>query len=153
MASENKTKQPKTVKTETAPAVEGAAAAPKVRKKNAKKVANGIAVINATFNNTLITIATPNGDVLTRASAGALGFKGARKSTPYAAQMVAERVAKLAQEMHGLKCLDVVNVKGPGAGRDSAIRGLRSAGLEIKRLRDVTPLPHNGCRPRKKRRV
>lgn len=126
----------------------------KQRKKHAnKKIVNGRATINATFNNTIITISTSNGDTLTQSSSGAMGFKGARKSTPYAAQMVAEKAAKSAQELYGLKILDVVNVKGPGAGRDSAIRALRNAGLEIKRLRDTTPIPHNGCRPRKKRRV
>lgn len=125
----------------------------KVRKKAARKVTHGRATINVTFNNTIITIATPNGDTLTQSSSGALGFKGARKSTPYAAQMVADKAAKAAQEIYGLKTLDVVNISGPGAGRDSAVRGLRNAGLEIKRLRDTTPIPHNGCRPRKKRRV
>ena len=147
----NATASASTAKTDAQGSAKAGSAKP--RKKTAKKVTHGRATLNVTFNNTIITIAGPNGDTLVQSSAGALGFKGARKSTPFAAQMVADNAAKKAQEMYGLRVLDVVNVSGPGAGRDSAIRALRSAGLEVKRLRDTTPIPHNGCRPRKKRRV
>ena len=124
----------------------------KSKKKSLKGVSSGIAHIKATFNNTMISITSPSGDVLYQGSAGRAGFKGSRKGTPFAAQMAAEAVAKRVIEEFGLRRV-VVNVSGPGAGRDSAVRALRSASLEIIRLVDTTCLPHNGCRPRKKRRV
>ncbi|MFH0933021.1 MAG: 30S ribosomal protein S11 [Nitrospirota bacterium] len=120
-------------------------------KKEKRNITYGTAHIQATFNNTIITITDPNGDVITWSSAGNLGFKGSRKSTPYAAQIAAAAVAKKAIDL-GMKQIDIF-VKGPGAGRESAIRGLQAAGLEINLIKDVTPVPHNGCRPPKKRRV
>ncbi|MBR0333132.1 MAG: 30S ribosomal protein S11 [Alistipes sp.] len=111
----------------------------------------GAAHIRSTFNNTLVTISDVNGNALSWASAGGMGFKGSRKSTPFAAQMAAETAAKAAME-HGLKTVEVY-VKGPGAGREAAIRALQTAGLEITLIKDVTPIPHNGCRPPKRRRV
>jgi small subunit ribosomal protein S11 len=120
-------------------------------KKEKKNVVYGAAHIQATFNNTIVTITDPNGDVLTWASAGNLGFKGSRKGTPYAAQMAATAAAKKAIDM-GMKQIDIY-VKGPGAGRESAIRALQAAGLEINLIKDVTSVPHNGCRPPKRRRV
>jgi len=123
-----------------------------VRKKKEKKnIPNGVAHIQATFNNTIITITDPVGNVVAWSSAGAKGFKGSRKSTPFAAQIAAEDCAKRAQE-HGMRALDVF-VKGPGSGRESALRALQSVGLNISFIRDVTPIPHNGCRPPKRRRV
>ncbi|PLX83586.1 MAG: 30S ribosomal protein S11 [Desulfuromonas sp.] len=123
-----------------------------VRKKTEKKnVANGIAHIQATFNNTIITITDVNGNVISWATAGGKGFKGSRKSTPFAAQMAAEDAAKRAQE-HGMRSVEV-RVKGPGSGRESALRALSSVGLGISVIKDVTPIPHNGCRPPKRRRV
>ncbi len=125
------------------------------RKKGAKKekkhVSFGAAHIQATFNNTIVTITDQGGNVVTWSSAGSLGFKGSRKGTPYAAQMAAEAAAKKAIDV-GMKQLDVF-VKGPGAGRESAIRALQAAGLDINLIKDVTPVPHNGCRPPKRRRV
>jgi small subunit ribosomal protein S11 len=120
-------------------------------KKEGKGVAQGLACIQATFNNTIVTITDPGGNVVTWASAGSVGFKGSRKSTPFAAQMAAENAAQkaIAQGMKEVK----VFVKGPGAGREAAIRSLQAAGLEITAIKDVTPIPHNGCRPRKRRRV
>jgi small subunit ribosomal protein S11 len=126
-------------------------AAGKPKKKVRKSVAKGIAHVNATFNNTIITITDTNGDTLCWDSAGTIGYKGSKKSTPYAAQKAAERVADKAAKF-GVKELDV-KVKGPGSGRESAIRSLQASGLDIKTIEDCTPLPHNGCRPRKKRRV
>jgi small subunit ribosomal protein S11 len=120
-------------------------------KKEKKHVTSGIAHIQATFNNTIVTITDHNGNVLTWASAGSLGFKGSRKGTPYAAQVAAEAAAKKAMEL-GVRQVDV-HVKGPGAGRESAIRALQAAGLDIVLIKDVTPVPHNGCRPPKRRRV
>ncbi len=120
-------------------------------KRPKRSVSRGIVHVRATFNNTLITITDPNGDVLTRASAGTMGFKGSRKSTPFAAQRAAETAARNARKM-GLNEVEV-KVKGPGSGRESAITALQSAGLKILSIEDVTPIPHNGCRPRKKRRV
>jgi len=127
------------------------------RQRTKKTHREAIAYVKATFNNTLVTITTRTGDVLCSASAGEVGFKGARKGTPYAAQLVAEKVRKIASEKHGVREVEV-RVKGPGAGRDSAIRAFHTSGggaapMTITRLEDVTPLPHNGCRPRKKRRV
>ena len=120
-------------------------------KKEKKNIAYGAAHIQATFNNTIITITDPNGNVLTWSSAGNLGFKGSRKGTPYAAQIAAASAAKKAMD-YGLKQVDIY-VKGPGSGRESAIRALQAAGLEINLIKDVTPVPHNGCRPPKRRRV
>lgn len=120
-------------------------------KKVKKHVPHGIAHVQTTFNNTIITITDPNGNVIAWASAGSCGFKGSRKGTPYAAQIAAETVAKRAAEM-GMKQIDVF-VKGPGSGRETAIRALQAAGLEINLIKDVTPVPHNGCRPPKRRRV
>ncbi len=116
-----------------------------------RNVARGIAHIKATFNNTLVTITDVNGDVLCRASAGTVGFKGTRKSTPFAAQRAVEQIAQTAKR-YGLVEVEV-RVKGPGTGRDAAITALQSSGLRIHSIEDVTPLPHNGCRPKKKRRV
>lgn len=121
------------------------------RRRIHRTVALAIAHIKATYNNTVITIADLNGDVLCWASAGTIGFKGSRKSTPFAAQRAAENAAQQAQKV-GVRQVEV-RVKGPGAGRESAIRALKAAGLEIRSIEDVTPLPHDGCRPRKKRRV
>ena len=121
------------------------------KKKVSKNIINGVAHIRSTFNNTIVTIADTEGNVLSWASAGGLGFRGSRKSTPFAAQMAAEEATKAAME-HGLKQVEVY-VKGPGAGREAAIRALQAAGLEVTSIRDVTPIPHNGCRPPKRRRV
>lgn len=123
-----------------------------VKKKVKRKISEGVAHIQATFNNTMVSISTPSGDVLCQGSAGRSGFKGSRKGTPFAAQLAAETVAKRAIDEYALRRV-VINVSGPGAGRDSAVRALRNSGLEIIRLVDTTCLPHNGCRPRKKRRV
>lgn len=121
------------------------------QKKEKKNIPVGVAHIQSTFNNTIITITTVDGDVLSWSSAGSLGFKGSRKSTPFAAQMAAETCAKKAMEQ-GMRQLEV-NVKGPGAGREAAIRALQAVGIEISSIKDVTPIPHNGCRPPKRRRV
>ena len=121
------------------------------KKRVKKNIAKGIAHVHSTFNNTIVTVADEHGNVISWSSAGALGFKGSRKSTPFAAGEVAETAAKAAME-HGLKTVEVF-VKGPGAGRESAIRSLQTAGLEITSIKDVTPIPHNGCRPPKRRRV
>jgi len=123
----------------------------RVRKKERKNVDSGIAHIHSTFNNTIVTITDPQGNVLSWASAGHMGFKGSRKSTPFAAGMAAEEAAKMAME-HGMKTVEVF-VKGPGAGREAAIRSLQAAGLYVNMIKDVTPIPHNGCRPPKRRRV
>ena len=121
------------------------------KRKQRRNVSRGVAHIKATFNNTIVTITDTNGDTLTFASAGTVGFKGSRKSTPFAAQRAAEMAAAAAQK-YGLKEVDV-RVKGPGSGRESAITALQSAGLTVRAIEDVTPLPHNGCRPPKRRRV
>lgn len=122
------------------------------RKRRAKKVVEtGVAHIHSTFNNTIVMLTDEHGNAVSWSSAGALGFKGSRKSTPYAAQMASEAAAKVAMD-HGMKTVEV-SVKGPGSGRESAIRALQSAGLEVTAIRDVTPIPHNGCRPPKRRRV
>ena len=124
----------------------------KVTKKRAKKnVERGQAHIQSSFNNTIVTLTDAEGNALSWASAGGLGFRGSKKSTPYAAQMAAETAAKAAME-HGLKSIEVY-VKGPGSGREAAIRSLQAAGLEVTLIKDVTPIPHNGCRPPKRRRV
>ena len=121
------------------------------KRKEKKNIPNGIAHIQSTFNNTIITITDPNGNVVSWASAGTQGFKGSRKSTPFAAQLAAEEAAKRAIE-NGMRSVDVF-VKGPGAGREAALRALQATGFQVKLIRDVTPIPHNGCRPPKKRRV
>jgi len=120
-------------------------------KKEKKHVAHGIAHVHASFNNTIVTITDLEGNVVSWSSAGTLGFKGSRKGTPFAAQQAATTAAASARE-HGLRSIDI-RVKGPGSGRESAIRALQAAGVEIKSIRDVTPIPHNGCRPPKRRRV
>ena len=121
------------------------------RRRDRKNIESGAAHIHSSFNNTIVTISDTQGNVISWASAGGLGFKGSRKSTPFAAGQVAETAAKAAME-HGLKTVEVY-VKGPGAGREAAIRALQSAGLELSSIKDVTPIPHNGCRPPKRRRV
>jgi small subunit ribosomal protein S11 len=121
------------------------------RRKEKKNVVHGVAHIKATFNNTIISITDPEGNVLAWASAGNVGLKGSRKSTPFAAQLAAEAASRRAQE-HGVRRVDVL-VKGPGSGRETAIRSLQATGLEVIGIKDVTPVPHNGCRPRKRRRV
>lgn len=121
------------------------------KKRERKNIEYGVAHIRSTFNNTIVTITDKNGNALSWASAGGLGFRGSRKSTPFAAQMAAETAAKAAME-HGLKQVEVY-VKGPGAGREAAIRSLQATGLEVNMIKDVTPIPHNGCRPPKRRRV
>ncbi len=120
-------------------------------KKEKKNIEAGIAYIQSTFNNTIVTIMDPSGNVISWASAGTQGFKGSRKGTPYAAQMAAQDAAKKAME-HGMRTISVY-VKGPGAGREAALRALQTAGFTIKLIRDITPIPHNGCRPPKRRRV
>src|SRR5258705_3288700 len=128
-----------------------AAAAARTRRRERKSIPRGQAHIQATFNNTIVTLTDPNGNVISWGSAGGQGFKGSRKSTPYAAQVTAEVAARKAME-HGLRQIEVF-VKGPGSGREAAIRSLHSAGLNITAITDVTPIPHNGCRPPKRRRV
>ena len=125
--------------------------ATKSKKKTKKNIPSGIAHINSTFNNTIISIADTNGNVISWASAGQKGFKGSRKSTPYAAQIATDAAGKKAYDS-GLRKLDVL-MKGPGSGRESALRALQNIGFIINNIKDVTPLPHNGCRPKKKRRV
>jgi small subunit ribosomal protein S11 len=125
--------------------------AARVRKRERKNISTGIAHVNSTFNNTLVTITDAQGNTIAWSSAGAQGFKGSRKSTPFAAQLAAEDCAKKAAE-HGMRQVEV-EVTGPGSGRESALRALQAAGFTITSIRDVTPIPHNGCRPRKKRRV
>ena len=121
------------------------------KRRERKNIEKGAAHIRATFNNTIVTITDMAGNAVSWASAGELGFKGSRKSTPYAAQTAAEQAARLAME-HGMKTVEVY-VKGPGSGREAAIRALQTAGLEVTMIKDVTPIPHNGCRPPKRRRV
>jgi small subunit ribosomal protein S11 len=121
------------------------------KKRERKNIERGTAHIRSTFNNTIVTITDTAGNALSWASAGGLGFRGSRKSTPFAAQMAAETASKAAME-HGLKTVEVY-VKGPGAGREAAIRALQAAGLDVSLIKDVTPIPHNGCRPPKRRRV
>ena len=123
----------------------------RTKRRERKNIDSGVAHIRSTFNNTMVTITDTNGNAISWSSAGALGFKGSRKSTPFAAQMAAETAAKTAME-HGMKEVECF-VKGPGAGREAAIRALQSAGLEVNLIKDVTPIPHNGCRPPKRRRV
>ena len=123
----------------------------RVRRRERKNITNGIAHVNSTFNNTMITISDVQGNTIAWSSAGTMGFKGSRKSTPFAAQMAAEDAGKKASE-HGVKSVDV-EVQGPGSGRESALRALQAIGFTVTSIRDVTPIPHNGCRPRKRRRV
>ena len=124
----------------------------RVKKRSRKNIPVGMAHVNASFNNVIITITDLNGNVISWSSAGAQGFKGSRKSTPYAAQLTAEAAGRAAQD-HGMKTLQEVRVKGPGAGRESALRAMQSIGFNIIAIKDITPVPHNGCRPRKRRRV
>ena len=123
----------------------------RVKRREKKNITSGIAFVNATYNNTMITITDAQGHAISWSSAGGMGFKGSRKSTPYAAQVAAEDAARKAME-HGMKTIEVM-VKGPGTGRESALRALQSTGFTITSIKDVTPIPHNGCRPPKKRRV
>ena len=123
----------------------------RVRRRERKNISSGVAHVNSTFNNTLITISDAQGNALSWSSAGTMGFKGSRKSTPYAAQVAAEDAAKKAME-HGVKTLEV-HVRGPGSGREIALRAFQAAGFTVTSIRDVTPIPHNGCRPPKRRRV
>jgi len=126
-------------------------AAARTKRRERKNIVSGVAHVNATFNNTLITISDVQGNAISWSSAGSQGFKGSRKSTPYAAQVAAEDAGRKAQE-HGMKVLEI-EVKGPGSGRESALRALQAIGFVITSIKDVTPIPHNGCRPRKRRRV
>jgi small subunit ribosomal protein S11 len=121
------------------------------RRRERKNIAYGIAHIKSSFNNTIVAITDPEGNVISWASAGNVGFKGSRKSTPFAAQLAAEKAAKAAME-HGVRKVEVL-VKGPGSGRETAIRSLQNSGIEVAGIKDVTPIPHNGCRPKKRRRV
>lgn len=123
----------------------------RVKRRERKNISSGVVHVNASFNNTMITITDEQGNAISWSSAGGMGFKGSRKSTPYAAQLAAEDAAKKAMD-HGLQTVNV-QVRGPGSGRESALRALQSAGLTVNMIRDVTPIPHNGCRPRKRRRV
>jgi small subunit ribosomal protein S11 len=123
----------------------------RVRRREKKNIATGVAHVNSTFNNTMITISDVQGNTIAWSSAGTMGFKGSRKSTPFAAQMAAEDAGKKAAE-HGVNSVDV-EVRGPGSGRESALRALQTVGFTVNSIRDVTPIPHNGCRPRKRRRV
>ena len=123
----------------------------RTKRKERKNIEHGVAHIRSTFNNTIVTITDINGNAISWATAGGMGFRGSRKSTPFAAQMAAEQAGKAAME-HGMKQVEVF-VKGPGAGREAAIRSLQAAGLEVNSIKDVTPIPHNGCRPPKRRRV
>lgn len=128
-----------------------AAGGARIKRRERKNIVAGVAHVNSTFNNTLITITDQQGNAISWASSGAQGFKGSRKSTPYAAQVAAENAGRQAME-HGMRTLDV-QIKGPGSGRESALRALQAVGFAITSIRDVTPIPHNGCRPPKRRRV
>ena len=128
-----------------------AAVAPRLRRRERKNITSGVAHVNASFNNTMITITDTDGNVIAWSSAGTVGFKGSRKGTPFAAQLAAENAARKAQE-YGMRSVQVF-VKGPGAGRESALRSLQAAGFNVSIIKDVTPIPHNGCRPPKRRRV
>ncbi len=123
----------------------------KIKKKEKKNISNAIAHVNSSFNNTLVTITDYQGNTIAWSSSGSMGFKGSRKSTPYAAQLAAEDAGKKASE-HGVKTVDI-EVQGPGSGRESALRALQIVGFQVNSIRDVTPIPHNGCRPKKRRRV
>src|SRR5580658_5359145 len=137
--------------TSAAPGVAGGPPSIRAKKKTKKNVATGIAYVQSTFNNTVVTITDVNGNTVAWSSAGSRGFKGSRKSTPFAAQLAAEEAARRAME-HGMRTVAIF-VKGPGAGRESAVRALHTVGLKVANIRDVTPIPHNGCRPPKRRRV
>jgi len=147
---ETKSQQPSPAPAGGAPAAGAAAAAPR-RRRTRRSVPEGVAHIHATFNNTIVTITDPQGLVVAWSSAGSVGFKGSRKGTPFAAQMAAEACARKASEV-GMRSV-IVHVKGPGGGRESAVRALQAAGLGVISIKDVTPIPHNGCRPPKRRRV
>lgn len=150
--SEQQTKPQEEATEAAAPAAAGDAPAAVARKRKGKKnVANGIVYITATFNNTIISVADTNGNVISWSSAGTKGFKGSRKNTPFAAQVAAEDAVRKALD-HGLRMV-AVEVKGPGAGRESALRAIQSAGIRVSQIKDTTPIPHNGCRPPKRRRV
>ncbi len=123
----------------------------RVKRREKKNIASGVAHVNASFNNTMITITDAQGNTISWSSSGAMGFKGSRKSTPYAAQVAAEDAGRKAQD-HGMRTIEI-EVSGPGSGRESALRALQACGLQVTSIRDVTPIPHNGCRPRKRRRV
>lgn len=150
MSEENK-QAPTADEAAPAAAAPTAAVADAKRKKGKKNVATGIVYISATFNNTIISVADGNGNVLSWCSAGAKGFRGSRKNTPFAAQVAAEDAVRKALE-HGLRTVSV-EIKGPGAGRESALRAVQAAGLRVTQIKDTTPIPHNGCRPPKRRRV
>jgi len=147
---ETKSQQPAQAPAGGAPAA-GAAPAPPRRRRTRRSVPEGVAHVHATFNNTIVTITDPQGLVVAWSSAGSVGFKGSRKGTPFAAQMAAEACARKASEV-GMRSV-IVHVKGPGGGRESAVRALQAAGLGVISIKDVTPIPHNGCRPPKRRRV
>jgi small subunit ribosomal protein S11 len=134
-----------------APAAAGTAGAARPRRRERKNITSGIAHVNASFNNTIITITDVQGNTIAWSSSGAQGFKGSRKSTPFAAQMAAEDAGRKAMD-HGMRTLEI-EVRGPGSGRESALRALQAVGLSVTAIRDVTPIPHNGCRPPKRRRV
>lgn len=162
MADEKETKEaaqteaPKASRAERAqgagaPGATGAAPAPRRVRRTRRTVSEGVAHVHATFNNTIVTITDPQGLVVAWSSAGSVGFKGSRKGTPFAAQMAAEACARKAAEVGMRSC--IVHVKGPGGGRESAVRALQAAGLNVLSIKDVTPIPHNGCRPPKRRRV
>ena len=138
-------------KEQAPPAPDAAAAAPAKRKKAKRMVSEGVVHIHSTFNNTIVSICDPQGNVVCWSTAGSVGFKGARKGTPFAAQVAAEAAARKAAEL-GMRSVQVY-VKGPGAGRESALRSLQAAGFNVSIIKDVTPIPHNGCRPPKRRRV
>ena len=123
----------------------------RVKRREKKNIASGVAHVNASFNNTMITITDAQGNAISWSSSGAMGFKGSRKSTPYAAKVAAEDAGRKAQE-HGMRTIEI-EVSGPGSGRESALRALQACGFQVTSIRDVTPIPHNGCRPRKRRRV
>jgi small subunit ribosomal protein S11 len=123
----------------------------RIKRREKKNIASGVAHVNASFNNTMITITDAQGNAISWSSSGAMGFKGSRKSTPYAAQVAAEDAGRKAQE-HGMRTIEI-EVSGPGSGRESALRALQACGFQVTSIRDVTPIPHNGCRPRKRRRV
>lgn len=148
---EKKSKEPKEAKESTSKEAASAPKEPKKKKSSRREVPTGLAYIQSSFNNTIVTITDPTGGVLCWSSAGRKGFKGARKSTPFAAQIAAEDAARMAVEQ-GVRSLSVY-VNGPGAGRETALRGLQVAGIKINFIRDITPIPHNGCRPPKRRRV
>lgn len=150
MSEENK-QNPGTEEAAAAPAAAAPAADAAKKKKGKKSVATGIVYISATFNNTIVSVADANGNVISWCSAGAKGFRGSRKNTPFAAQVAAEDAVKKALE-HGLRTV-TVEIKGPGAGRESALRAIQAAGIRVTQIKDTTPIPHNGCRPPKRRRV